>query len=516
MTIFTVRKFLAAALVAVCLPLVPHAASAAPAANLPDFTDLVDKVGPAVVNIRTTTRVSSSSGSAHGMPPGMDDGDMSEFFRRFFGIPLPQQPGSSPRGGGGGGDNGDNGSSNGGSGGSGGSQDAPDNSDSEQSSGVGSGFILSADGYVMTNAHVVDDADNIYVTLTDKREFKAKLIGVDDRTDVAVVKIQATSLPAITVGDSNKVRVGEWVLAIGSPFGLDNTVTAGIVSAKGRDTGDYLPFIQTDVAVNPGNSGGPLINMAGEVIGINSQIYSRTGGFMGISFAIPIDEAMRVADQLKTSGKVTRGRIAVAIGEVTKEVADSLGLPKAQGALVSSVESGGPADKAGVQPGHIITKYNGHDVTTATDLPRMVGDTPPGTKATITIWRKGQPRDLPITIAEMQPDKVAKAEATKPTPPKERASNTLGIAVSDIPADQKKGLKLTNGVMVDAVEGPAARAGFQKGDVILRIGDTDITSAKQFDAVVQNVDPSKMVAVLVRRGDNTQFVPLRPRAPVQK
>ena len=516
MTIFTVRKFLAAAVVAVCLPLVPHAASAAPAANLPDFTDLVDKVGPAVVNIRTTTRV-SSGGSAHGSAPGLDDGDMSEFFRRFFGIPMPQQPGGSPHGGGGG-DNGDNGSSNGGSGGSGGnggSQDAPDNSDSEQSSGVGSGFILSQDGYVMTNAHVVDDADNIYVTLTDKREFKAKLIGVDDRTDVAVVKINASNLPAVTIGDSTKVRVGEWVVAIGSPFGLENTVTAGIVSAKGRDTGDYLPFIQTDVAVNPGNSGGPLINMAGEVIGINSQIYSRTGGFMGISFAIPIDEAMRVADQLKTSGKVVRGRIAVAIGEVTKEVADSLGLPKAQGALVSSVESGGPADKAGVQPGDIITKYNGHDVTTATDLPRMVGDTPPGTKATITIWRKGQSRDLPITIAEMQPDKVAKAEATKP-PPKERASNTLGIAVSDIPADQKKSLKLANGVMVDAVEGPAARAGFEKGDIILRIGDTDITSAKQFDAVAQNVDPSKMVAVLVRRGDNTQFVPLRPRASTQK
>ncbi|NYH13293.1 Do/DeqQ family serine protease [Paraburkholderia bryophila] len=339
MTTFSVRKFLAAAVVAACLPLMPHTASAAPAAaNLPDFTDLVDKVGPAVVNIRTTTRVSNSSGARGGLPPGMDDGDMSEFFRRFFGIPLPQSPQSpqspgSPRGG-------DNG-------GSGGSQDTPDNTDPEQNSGVGSGFILSADGYVMTNAHVVDDADTIYVTLTDKREFKAKLIGVDDRTDVAVVKISAANLPTITIGDSNKVRVGEWVVAIGSPFGLENTVTAGIVSAKGRDTGDYLPFIQTDVAVNPGNSGGPLINMQGEVIGINSQIYSRTGGFMGISFAIPIDEAMRVADQLKTSGKVVRGRIAVAIGEVTKDVADSLGLPKAQGALVSSVEPGGPSGQGG-------------------------------------------------------------------------------------------------------------------------------------------------------------------------
>jgi len=542
MSNLSLRTYFAAAAFAACLPLATYAATATatatapastpapavapvapvavPGVNLPDFTTLVDKVGPSVVNIRTTTRVSSSN-DLRGLPPGMDDGDMSEFFRRFFGIPMPGTPGS-PRGGGGSGGGSGGGDQGGDGGGSQGNRSAPqDNSpdspdNSEQSSGVGSGFIMSADGYVMTNAHVVDDADTIYVTLTDKREFKAKLIGVDERTDVAVVKIQANSLPAITVGDSNKVRVGEWVLAIGSPFGLDNTVTAGIVSAKGRDTGDYLPFIQTDVAVNPGNSGGPLINMAGEVIGINSQIYSRTGGFMGISFAIPIDEAMRVADQLKTTGKVTRGRIAVAIGEVTKEVADSLGLPKAQGALVSSVEAGGPADKAGIQPGDIILKYNGHDVATATDLPRMVGDTKPGTKATITVWRKGESRDLPITIAEMQPDKVAKTEAKKTPPPKASASNTLGIAVSDIPADQKKALKLTNGVMVDAVEGPAARAGFQKGDVILRIGDTDITSAKQFDAVVQNVDPSKMVAVLVRRGDNTQFVPLRPRAPVQK
>ncbi|OTP73529.1 DegQ family serine endoprotease [Caballeronia sordidicola] len=539
MSNLSLRTFLTAAALAACLPLATSAATAAsgasapavapvastgavPIVNLPDFTTLVDRVGPSVVNIRTTTRVSSSS-DLRGLPPGMDNGDMSEFFRRFFGIPMPGTPGSqgSPHGGngggGGGGGGGDQGGDSGGGSGRGNRsapQDSPDSQDnSEQSSGVGSGFIMSADGYVMTNAHVVDDADTIYVTLTDKREFKARLVGVDERTDVAVVKIQATSLPAITMGDSNKVRVGEWVLAIGSPFGLDNTVTAGIVSAKGRDTGDYLPFIQTDVAVNPGNSGGPLINMAGEVIGINSQIYSRTGGFMGISFAIPIDEAMRVADQLKTGGKVVRGRIAVAIGEVTKEVADSLGLPKAQGALVSSVEPGGPADKAGIQPGDIILKYNGHDVSTATDLPRMVGDTKPGTKATITVWRKGQSRDLPITIAEMQPDKVTKAEPKKPAPPKERSpSNALGIAVSDIPADQKKSLKIPNGVQVEAVEGPASRAGFQKGDIILRIGDTDITSAKQFDAVAQNVDPSKMVAVLVRRGDNTQFVPLRPRS----
>ncbi|MDR3098448.1 MAG: DegQ family serine endoprotease [Paraburkholderia sp.] len=507
MTILPLRKFLAAAVVAACLPFAPHTASAAPAANLPDFTDLVDKVGPSVVNIRTTTRVTLSQ---RGLPPGMDNGDMSEFFRRFFGIPLPQGPqgpqggGQSPRGGQGGGQ--------------GGGQDSgPDSgNDTEQNSGVGSGFIMTSDGYVMTNAHVVDDADSIYVTLTDKREFKAKLIGVDDRTDVAVVKIQASNLPAVAIGDSNKVRVGEWVVAIGSPFGLENTVTAGIVSAKGRDTGDYLPFIQTDVAVNPGNSGGPLINMQGEVIGINSQIYSRTGGFMGISFAIPIDEAMRVADQLKATGKVTRGRIAVAIGEVTKDVADSLGLPKAQGALVSSVEPGGPADKAGIQPGDIILKFNGQTVDAATDLPRMVGDTKPGTKSTITVWRKGSTRDLPITVAEMQSDKNAKADQRKTPEPKPRASNALGLAVTDLSADQLSQLKIKGGVMVDSVDGPAARAGLQKGDIILRVGDTDVTSAKQFLEITSHLDSQKMVAILVRRGDNTQFVPLRPRNPGQK
>ncbi|PAJ82371.1 DegQ family serine endoprotease [Burkholderia ubonensis] len=483
----TLRKWLAVAAVAACLPLMPHSAAAAPAASLPDFADLVEKVGPAVVNIRTTANV-PSGGPRGALPPGFDNGDMSEFFRRFFGIPLPQAPGN-PK-----------------------SAPQPDNPpDTEQNRGVGSGFIVSADGYVMTNAHVIDDADTIYVTLTDKREFKAKLIGVDDRTDVAVVKIQASNLPVVAIGDSNKVRVGEWVVAIGSPFGLDNTVTAGIVSSKSRNTGDYLPFIQTDVAVNPGNSGGPLINMQGEVIGINSQIYSRTGGFMGISFAIPIDEAMRVADQLKATGKVTRGRIAVAIGEVTKDVADSIGLPKTEGALVSSVEPGGPADKAGVQPGDIILKFNGKPVDTASDLPRMVGDTKPGAKATINVWRKGQARDLPITIAETPADATAKADPGKKPPQKPRQSNALGLTVSDIPADQLKALKLRSGVQVDGVDGPAARAGLQRGDIVLRVGDTDITSAKQFGDVTAQLDPQKAVAVLVRRGDNTQFFPLRPR-----
>ncbi|KGS31282.1 peptidase Do family protein [Burkholderia pseudomallei MSHR7343] len=465
----------------------PAATGAAPAARagLPDFADLVERVGPAVVNIRTTANVPADTRGA--LPPGLDNGDMSEFFRRFFGIPLPQGPGGQKN-----------------------APSTPDAPDTEQNRGVGSGFILSSDGYVMTNAHVVDDADTIYVTLTDKREFKAKLIGVDERTDVAIVKINASSLPTVAIGDSNRVRVGEWVVAIGSPFGLDNTVTAGIVSAKGRNTGDYLPFIQTDVAVNPGNSGGPLINMQGEVIGINSQIYSRTGGFMGISFAIPIDEAMRVAEQLKASGKVTRGRIAVAIGEVTKEVADSIGLPKAEGALVSSVEPGGPADKAGLQPGDIILKFNGRPVEAASDLPRMVGDTKPGAKATVTVWRKGQSRDLPITIAEFPADKAAKADSRQ-APQQKPRSSALGLTVSDLSPEQLKTLKLRNGVQIDAVDGPASRAGLQRGDIVLRVGDVDITSAKQFVDVTSKLDPQRAVAVLVRRGENTQFIPIRPR-----
>ena len=291
---------------------------------LPEFADLAERVGPAVVNIRTTER-RTARGS--GMPE-MDE-DMLEFFRRF-GLPIPNQP--SPRG------------------------QRPQPDAEPQQRGVGSGFILSADGYVMTNAHVIDGADEVFVTLTDKREFKARVVGADRRSDVALVKIEASGLPPVRIGDVNRLRVGEWVIAIGSPFGLENTVTAGIVSAKARDTGEFLPLIQTDVAINPGNSGGPLINMRGEVVGINSQIYSRSGGYMGISFAIPIDEATRVAEQLKTTGRVSRGRIGVSIDQVTKDVAESIGLGKPTGALVRSVEAGGPAEKAGIEAGDIITR----------------------------------------------------------------------------------------------------------------------------------------------------------------
>jgi len=455
----------------------------ADAAVLPDFTDLVDKVGPAVVNIRTTER---SKVMQQGQ--GGEDEEMQEFFRRFFGQPPGQRPQPSPRG-----------------------RRAPNGSGDDQPQvprGVGSGFIISADGYVLTNAHVVEGADEVFVTLTDKREFKAKIIGSDRRTDVALVKIDGSNLPRLTMGDSSKLRVGEWVIAIGSPFGLENTVTAGIVSANSRDTGDYLPLIQTDVAVNPGNSGGPLINMRGEVVGINSQIYSRSGGYMGISFAVPIAEAIRVSEQLKTIGRVVRGRIGVQIGEVTKEVAESLGLPRAQGALVARVEPGSPAEKAGVEAGDIITHFNGTTIEKSGDLPRLVGNTKPGSKSTLTILRKGTKRDLQVTVAEMEAEQAAKKEDKKPK--QEQTVNALGLAVSDLSEAQKRELKLEGGAVVELADGPAGRAGLQQGDVIVRLNNTDIKDAKQFNALVAKLDPKKNALLLVRRGESSQFVPLRP------
>jgi serine protease Do len=454
--------------------------------NLPDFADIVEKTGPAVVNIRTTERVKlNPQQSAQG------DEEMQEFFRRFFGVPMPQQPTPSPtprR-----------------------PNPAQPQAQEEVPRGVGSGFITSADGYIMTNAHVVEGAAEVYVTLTDKREFKAKIIGSDKRTDVALLKIEGGNLPRLTIGDSDKIRAGEWVLAIGSPFGLDNTVTAGIVSAKARDTGDYLPLIQTDVAVNPGNSGGPLINLKGEVVGINSQIYSRSGGFMGISFAVPIDEALRVADQLKAGGRVTRGRIGVQIGEVTKEVAESLGLAKAQGALVSRVETASPAEKAGIEAGDIILKFNGVVIDRPNDLPRMVGSIKPGSRATVSIWRKGASRDMTLTVAEVEPDKVAKVDDSSAK--SEPAANALGLAVSDLTEAQKKELKVDGGVLVETAEGNAARVGIRPGDTIQRLNNTDIKDAKQFNSLVAKLDQKKMAVVLVRRGDSSQFVPLRPTGP---
>ena len=460
-----------------------HAQASVTARGLPDFTDLVDQVGPSVVNIRTMEKVSSGGGGQ-----GMDE-DMLEFFRRF-GLPVPNVPRQrSPR-------------------------QAPQE-EREQPRGVGSGFILTADGYVMTNAHVVEGADEVVVTLTDKREFKAKVVGSDKRTDVAVVKIEAKGLPAVKIGDVNKLKVGEWVMAIGSPFGLENTVTAGIVSAKQRDTGDYLPFIQTDVAINPGNSGGPLLNMRGEVVGINSQIYSRSGGFMGISFAIPIDEAARVSDQLRASGKVTRGRIGVQIGPVTKEVAESIGLGSAQGALVSAIEPDSPAAKAGVEAGDVITKFDGKTIDKVSDLPRLVGNTKPGSKSVLTVLRRGKYKDLPISIAEVEPDEVVGAKAGKGGAQSKAPSGTvdskpLGLTVADLTAAQKKELNVKGGVRVVSAVDAAARAGLREGDVILQLANAEVTDTKSFEAAWSKADKAKPVNVLVRRGEWAQYVLIRP------
>jgi serine protease Do len=468
-------------------------APSAPVRELPDFPDLVEKVGPAVVNIRTLERAHASRSMNGGN--GMDE-DLQDFFRRF-GIPMPGQPGQPGQGGG---------------------QTprrspapTPSPDDEPTQRGVGSGFILTTDGFVMTNAHVVEGADEVMVTLTDKREFKARIIGADKRTDVAVVKIEATGLPAVRIGDVNRIRVGEWVMAIGSPFGLENTVTAGIVSAKARDTGDFLPFIQTDVAINPGNSGGPLINMRGEVIGINSQIYSRSGGFMGISFAIPIDQATMVADQLRTTGRVSRGRIGVQIDQVTREVAESIGLGQPMGALVRSVEAGGPADKAGVEPGDIITKFDGKPIERAGELPRVVAASKSGSRANMQLFRRGAYKDLTVAVAELEPDAPRKV-SDRPSPAKPAAPvvSVLGLAVTDLTDAQRKDLKGKAGVRVEVAEGAAARAGVKEGDIVLSIDNTEVMSAQQFGALVAKVDKAKPVSVLIRRGEWVNYVVIKP------
>ena len=455
-----------------------------PRVTIPDFADLVERASPAVVNIRTTEKVVVQQ--AQGGIPGMPE-DQAEFFRRFFGVPIPGIPN--------------------------GPKQAQPNSGKPQEAdrGVGSGFIIESNGLILTNAHVVEGATTIYVTLTDKREFKAKLLGMDKRTDVAVVKIDARDLPRLPLGDSSRVRVGEWVLAIGSPFGLENTVTAGIVSAKSRDTGDYLPFIQTDVAVNPGNSGGPLLNTAGQVIGINSQIFSRSGGYMGISFAIPIDEAMRVADQLRTNGKMTRGRIGVALGEMTKDVAESLGLGKPRGAYVRNVEPGGPAAAGGIESGDVILSFNGRDIAKSTDLPRVVGETKPGTSVPVQVWRKGGTRDLTVTVTDAESTQAANKKSDAPAP-NGNSANALGVAVSELSDSKKKDLNIKGGVEVTGLgDGPLARAGIRPGDVIIRVADADITGVKQFETLVKGLDANKAVPVFIRRADSTLVVPVRPK-----
>jgi serine protease Do len=442
--------------------------------ELPDFTRLVDDQGNAVVNI-STTQAPRRSGATPQVP-GMEDEEVLEFFRRF--IPR-QQPGPGAR---------------------------------PEARSLGSGFIISADGYILTNAHVVDGADEINVRFTDKREFKAKVIGADRRTDIAVIKIDSPQqLPAVKFGDPTKLKVGEWVVAIGSPFGFENTVTAGIVSAKGRSLPqeNFVPFIQTDVAINPGNSGGPLFNMRGEVVGINSQIYSRTGGFMGLSFAIPIDVALDIQKQLREKGRVARGRIGVVIQEVTRDLATSFGLDRPRGALVNSVEKGSPADKAGVEATDIILSFDGKQVEGSSDLPRLVGSTRPGSASTLEVWRKGKAQKLSITVAELQEDRVAGVTPTKPKPQAEAPANRLGIVVGELSAEQRKTLGVSHGIVVTDVR-PDSKADVRKGDVLLTMvhkgQHTELKSVEQFNKLLAGLDKNAVITLQVRRGESTAFV----------
>jgi len=436
--------------------------------GLPDFTDLYEQQAPAVVSIDVTQTVKRSQ-----FPDLSEDDPFYEFFRRFGQIPRGRER---PR-------------------------------DFEQQS-VGSGFILTSDGQILTNAHVVDEASEVLVKLQDKREFRAKVIGTDKRTDVALLKIDATGLPKVTIGDAQKLKVGEWVAAIGKPFGLENTITAGIVSAKGRELpqeNNLVPFIQTDVPINPGNSGGPLFNMKGEVVGINSLIFSRTGGYMGLAFAIPIDVAMNVATQLQEKGRVTRGRIGVQIQEVTKETADAFGLQKATGALVNSVEKGGPAEKGGVESGDIILKAEGRTVNSSSELPRIITQIKPGTKITLQVWRKGATKDLSVMVAELKEEEVQKASRRQPPPGKDKAKpNRMGLVLSDLNDEQKKELEIKNGVLIEDING-SARGNIQPGDVILAVINKgvaiDAKTAEQVNALIAKLEKGSSVTFLLRRGE---------------
>jgi serine protease Do len=435
----------------------PPAAAGATAA-LPDFTALVKAAGPAVVNVITTTKSAK--------PPAMAEvpEEFREFFRRF----MPDVPPPGAR------------------------------------QGMASGFIISADGHILTNAHVVAGADQVIVRLADsKREFRAKVVGADSRTDVALLKVDASGLPTLKLGDSKKVAPGQWVAAIGSPFGFANTITGGIVSAVGRSLpGEaYVPFIQTDVAVNPGNSGGPLLTLAGEVIGINSMIYSGTGGYMGVSFAIPIEIALDVSKELQATGKVTRGRIGVAAQPLTRELASSFGLEEAQGALIASVDPAGPADKAGLKAGDVVTKFNGKEVTEMNDLPRLVAAAKPGEKATITVWRDGKEQQLEVTLGELPPDKpIAQAENGKG-----EQSARLGISVSELPPSERKALGVDFGLVVQGVQ--KSGVPLRPGDVIIAVNRSRFGSLVEFQKLIAE-HKGETVALLVRRGEGSVYVPV--------
>lgn len=442
--------------------------------QLPDFTGLVEKHGAAVVNISAVQNASAVNNQVFPEIQGLpENSPFYDFFKRHM-QPFPAPRKSEPK-------------------------------------SLGSGFIISADGYILTNAHVVETADEITVKLNDKREFTAEIIGTDRKTDIALIKINATDLPKVTQGNPENLKVGEWVVAIGSPFGFEHSVTAGIVSAKGRSLAqeNYVPFIQTDVAINPGNSGGPLFNMRGEVVGINSQIYSRTGGFMGLSFAIPINVATEIADQLKANGKVSRGRIGVMIQEVTKELAESFGLSDSNGALVVSVEKGGPADQAGIKARDIILKFDEKEVGTSADLPRIVGNTKPKSKVSIEVWREGTLKTIKVEVGETPSDDAAENRKQKQGK-KTNTSNRLGLALSEIDDEQKKLLEIANGLLVEDMQpGIASRSGIRIGDIILGLNSKDVKTVEQFNELLSQVKSGKNIALLVKRSDITTFITMK-------
>jgi len=455
------HTFLPTAIAMSAPPPAPQPSAPAVATALPDFSAIVRQYGPAVVNVSTTgTAKTGLDASPFGQ---LDPNDpFWRFFRRFGG---PEQQGEMP------------------------------------TRGLGSGFIVKSDGVILTNAHVVAEASEVQVRLTDKREFPAKVVGLDKATDVAVLKIDAKGLPTVRLGDPSRTQVGEWVLAIGSPFGFENSATAGIVSARARSLPNegYVPFLQTDVAVNPGNSGGPLFNLAGEVIGVNSQIYSRSGGYMGLSFAIPIDVAMKVEGQLLAHGRVVRGRMGVVIQDVNQELAQSFGLAKPAGALVSSVEKDSPAAKAGLEPGDVILSLNGQEIAGSSDLPPRVADLKPGSRATLDVWRKGGHREIGVVVGEAKDAKVASAEGPAD-------HGRLGITVRPLTPAEHRQAEVHGGVLVEGVTGPAARAGIQPGDVVLSLSGSPVTGVEQLRGLIAKAP--KHVAVLVQRGDSRIFVPV--------
>ncbi len=462
-------------------PMVPTAPVAqqisSPQVALPNFTGLVQRYGPAVVNITVTQRATKTNANPHRqLQPGGDDESDDDPFSQFFrGLPFgPNGP----------------------------QRAVPRNGIIQR--GLGSGFIVSPDGYIMTNAHVVDGATDVLVKLTDRREFKAKVIGSDKKSDIAVIKIDAKNLPVVSVGSADRVQVGEWVVAIGSPFGFDNTVTAGIVSAKARSlpSDNFTPFIQTDVPVNPGNSGGPLFNLSGEVIGINSQIFSESGGFQGISFAIPIDIAINVKDQLVAHGKVTRARIGVVIQDVNQGFANTFKLPRPMGALVSDVEADGPASKAGLKSGDVITKLDGKDIERSADLPARVATLKPGSTTHLEVYRNGKPIDVAVSLGELK-DTVAVAKADEA-----ESGGRLGVSVRPLRPEEAKQLggASSNGLLVEESSGAAAEAGIQAGDVILSFNGQSVQSADQLKTLIAKAGGN--AAVLIQRGKARLFVPV--------